>query len=181
MKLRCRQIGLTAVELMATLLIIAVVAAIAVPNFVSMIRTNRALAQASLLLDALNYARSEAVTRRVQVGISSSGGNSWDQGWDIWVDTNGDYTKATDGSEPDLRVQGIFTGGATLQSSKSGNTQIFFTSTGTLVVSRLTTDSADNNEVLFQYRVNNNDCSLGKDISINLVGRSFMTKQAGCP
>lgn len=172
-----RQLGLTAIELMATLLIVAVVAAIAIPNFASMIRSDRARAQAGLLADALNYARSEAVTRGVQVGVSSYSGDNWNLGWRVFVDTNADnvYTAA----DTELRVQNAFSGTATLQSSAAAtaNTTILFSPTGSLTgVPYMVA-----NEVVFEYRANSNDCSLGKDIKVNLVGRIFVDKQAGCP
>ncbi|MDB6061664.1 MAG: fimT [Verrucomicrobiaceae bacterium] len=169
------QLGITAIELMATLLIVAVLAAIAIPNFVGMIRNDRARAQASMLADALNYARSEAVTRGFQVGVSSaSGDNNWDQGWRVWSDKNGDGSYVA-GTDIELRVQSTFTGNATLQ---NGNIQVLFSPSGALAGRPVMNAS---NELVFQYRVNNNDCSLGKDIHVNLVGRIFLDKQAGCP
>ena len=171
-----RQLGLSAIELMATLLIVAVVAAIAIPNFASMMRSDRARAQAGLLADALQYARSEAVTRGLQVGVSSvNGDQNWDRGWFVWSDTNGDgvYTAGTD---TQLRVQSAFSGTATLQNAN--NFTVLFSPTGSLAgVPQMNAS----NEMVFQYRANNNDCSLGKDISVNLVGRIFVAKQAGCP
>ena len=175
MTLYRRQLGLSAIELMATLLIVAVVAAIAIPNFASMMRADRARAQAGLLADALNYARSEAVTRGLQVGVSSvNNDQNWDRGWFVWSDTNGDgiYTAGTD---TQLRVQGAFSGAATLQNAN--NFTVLFSSTGSLIGPNF----GGATEMVFQYRANNNDCNLGKDISVNLVGRIFVAKQAGCP
>lgn len=171
-----RQLGLSAIELMATLLIVAVVAAIAIPNFASMMRADRARAQAGLLADALQYARSEAVTRGAQVGVSSSSADkNWNQGWRVFVDSNTDGTY-TAGTDTELRVQGAFTGAATLQNAN--NFTVLFSPTGSLAGGPNMNAS---NEMVFQYRANSNDCNLGKDISVNLVGRIFVAKQAGCP
>lgn len=170
-----RQYGLTFIELVATLLIIAVVAAIAVPNFANMIRNDRARAQASLLADAFNYARSEAVTRGRQIGVVSSGGSNWNEGWRVFIDTNNDdvYTAGTD---QDLRVQGALVGDATLQNAS--NSIVLFSPAGALTGAPV---KDANNQVVFQFRSNSNDCRLGKDIVVNLVGRIYVDKQAGCP
>lgn len=56
--------GFTLVELMITLALLAIVATIAVPNFVQFIRNNQVQAKADELKTFLQYARGQAVTAR---------------------------------------------------------------------------------------------------------------------
>ena len=56
--------GFTLVELMITLVLLAIVATIAVPNFVQFIRNNQVQAKADELKTFLQYARGQAVMTR---------------------------------------------------------------------------------------------------------------------
>ena len=56
--------GFTLVELMITIALLAIVATIAVPNFVQFIRNNQVQAKADELKTFLQYARGQAVTTR---------------------------------------------------------------------------------------------------------------------
>lgn len=88
--------GFTLLELMVTVAILAIVAALAAPSFAAMFKTNRARSVASELMAALSLARSEAVRRGQAVTIcksrdgSSCGGSGtqWDNGWIVFVNEN---------------------------------------------------------------------------------------------
>lgn len=82
-----KQQGLTLIELMVTLAVLAVVTTIAVPGFNTMIANNRALALGEDLAGALSYARTEAVKRGARVSLcGSTDGASCDGGWaDRWL------------------------------------------------------------------------------------------------
>jgi type IV fimbrial biogenesis protein FimT len=54
--------GFTMIELMITIMVGAILMAIAVPSFQSMIAGNRLTTQANDLIGAINYARSEAIS-----------------------------------------------------------------------------------------------------------------------
>ncbi|HBK46821.1 MAG TPA: pre-pilin like leader sequence [Xanthomonadaceae bacterium] len=92
----CRKAtGFTLVELMITIAVLAVLMAIAFPNFQGTIRSNRVATSTNEMISALALARSEAIksTRGGGVCPSSSGtgcDGTWQQGWIVWSDANGD-------------------------------------------------------------------------------------------
>jgi type IV fimbrial biogenesis protein FimT len=91
-----KQLGMTLIELMITLLVVAVLVAVAAPSISTMLDNNRLLALSNQLVSAINYTRSEAVKRRYDVvmcvrNAAGSGCNSlggFEQGWIIFVNCN---------------------------------------------------------------------------------------------
>jgi type IV fimbrial biogenesis protein FimT len=89
--------GFTLVELMITVLVAAVLLAIAAPGFRSLIERNRLQAATSNLYTSLVLARSEALKRNQPVIVcQSASGQScgttpagrWEDGWIVHVDPN---------------------------------------------------------------------------------------------
>ena len=68
------QKGFTIIELMIVTVLVAIVAAIAVPNFAQMIESNRRTAVANDLAGLLSFARSEAIKRGEAVEIFANNG-----------------------------------------------------------------------------------------------------------
>ena len=81
--------GFTLVELMISLLLLAVLLGTGVPSFRSMMAEQRLRAISSDLRIALNTARSEAVKRNRSVVLSPSG-SGWSGGWSIASPVPGD-------------------------------------------------------------------------------------------
>ncbi|MGN6312545.1 MAG: GspH/FimT family pseudopilin [Rhodanobacteraceae bacterium] len=105
--------GFTLVELMITIAVAAILAAIALPSFRDFLRRNAVTAQANQVLASLQYARNEAVSRRYPTavcastaGTSCDGGSTFENGWMVWRDSTLAGTPAYNGSPPDelLRV-----------------------------------------------------------------------------
>src|SRR5690606_4711413 len=94
---------------MVTLTIVAILAAIAIPSFQTFFVSSRAQTQTANFVEALNYARSEAVRRAVNVELAANSGSNWHSGWVVRVP----------GSGTNLRVQPAFTGDATMTSMPS--------------------------------------------------------------
>lgn len=152
--------GFTLVELMVTIAVLAVILTIAVPSFSTLIRKNQVQTQVSLLINALNLARSEAVTRGTNVHVSSLNGVDWHLGWRVWVDT-----KTSEGvaNEKLLRTFPALEGVSTLTSA---TTQVIFDNQG-----RLSGAVAGAN-VEFAYNVGAGFCSYERVITINAIGRT---------
>ena len=73
--------GVTAIELMVVVAIIAVLAALAGPSFTPLIERWRVRQTAEALQSSIYLARSEAIKRGGGITIDASGG--WDQGWKV--------------------------------------------------------------------------------------------------
>lgn len=81
-------VGFTLIELMVTLLVLAILLTIAIPSFRTFILNNRLSTDVDSLVNALNYTRSIALTNNSNVLIcpfsaanSTACGNNWGAGW----------------------------------------------------------------------------------------------------
>lgn len=104
--------GFTLVELMITLAIAVILLTVAVPGFQSFILNARRTMLANDLVLALAYAKSEAVKRGVRVTVCSrqddttcAGSTTWDTGWLVFVDNDGDGVVDASDTPPDLVLQ----------------------------------------------------------------------------
>jgi len=89
--------GITLIEMMITVAIFAILAAIAIPNLRDLIVRNRLSSMSNELMVALQYARSEAIVLRGTVTVCRSADGAdcavaggWEQGWIAFHDRNGD-------------------------------------------------------------------------------------------
>lgn len=89
--------GFGLLELIITVAIIAILAAIALPSFATTLRTTRVRTEAHDLMSALNIARNEAVTRsrnvticaadtRIAVPTACGESGDWKHGWIVFLD-----------------------------------------------------------------------------------------------
>jgi type IV fimbrial biogenesis protein FimT len=86
------QAGFTLIELIVTVIVGAILAAIAVPAFQSFVMNDRDSAQINSLAYSFNYARSEAVKDDLPGGVTvcpstgavCSGTTTWSQGWIVY-------------------------------------------------------------------------------------------------
>jgi len=99
MKKATQSQGFTLYELMMTLAVVGVVAALSVPMFGDIVKNNRLATQVNNMLASLNYARNESVTRGVSVRLEPIvSGTDWTAGWRVRVDGNddGDFSDSED-------------------------------------------------------------------------------------
>jgi len=99
------------IELLVTIAILAILTALALPSYRTTLQNNRGVTQADDLLNAINDARGEAITRSrfvtvcaaVAGGTACSGDANWANGWIVFED---DYTNTgeVDGTDVILRA-----------------------------------------------------------------------------
>ena len=95
--------GFTLIELMITVAVLAIIVGIAMPSFSSMIRDNRIGSISAELQGAIQFARAEAVKRRINViicrrnaaGTGCENGTDWASGW-LVRQAGGDIIKVWD-------------------------------------------------------------------------------------
>jgi len=114
--------GFTALELLVTLAVVAVLAALAGPSLATFIRAARLSATANQLEADLQLARREAIKRNANVfvcPVSSTAlacGTAWASGWFVCYDTDADGTcETTASTDPNpIRTHGPIDASMTL-------------------------------------------------------------------
>lgn len=89
------QRGFTLVELLITIVVLAVLLTVAAPSFTEMLANNRMRSEVYALRGLLTEARSEALTERSLVAVCASSDGStctgnWNEGYIAFFDDNGD-------------------------------------------------------------------------------------------
>lgn len=128
-----RETGFTLVELIITVVVIGIVAAIAVPAWMEFVRRNRVATTANRLVAALHYARGKAVQSSNGVSLCASsdgstctGATDWSVGWLVYEDANDD-------GDPDTgEVLRIWDGVADTLTLTGSSSQLTYQPTGTL-------------------------------------------------
>ena len=81
--------GFTMIELIVTMSVVGILAALAVPSFVTIAQGERRIGEVNDLVLALNYARSEAVKQNTSTGINVTANGGWGGGWSVCCTSTG--------------------------------------------------------------------------------------------
>ena len=166
--------GFTLIELMVTMTVAAILAAIAVPAFNSFVLNNRDANQINSLVSSFNYARSEAVKRNTSFGVavcpSGDGAtcNAPAAGWSAgWIVRDLDPTDAA----PVLQVVPGLGGTNVLTSSGAlPNGGVIYRSTGGI----------SNTVLPFKIKICDiRNGAYGRDFEINAVGNIASSPMPG--
>jgi type IV fimbrial biogenesis protein FimT len=89
-----KQGGFNLIEVMIVVALIAILVVVGTPSLQYLIINNRIIAKTNELVGALNYVRSESITRsssRYKVRPRPiPAGTDWSNGWVVWFDSDGD-------------------------------------------------------------------------------------------
>lgn len=80
--------GFTLIELMVVMALVAVLAALATPEFKRAMAVQQLSGAASDLAAAAMQARSEAIKRNRRTLVQPTSGTDWSQGWRVYLDLN---------------------------------------------------------------------------------------------
>jgi type IV fimbrial biogenesis protein FimT len=112
-KLRWRQLGYTLGELLISMSVVSILAAVAIPGMQDVMLNNRRVSVTNELSYALHMARSEAITRNQRVtvcatsnGVSCASTKYWSSGWIVFNDLDLDRQTGADGETVILKADG---------------------------------------------------------------------------
>lgn len=120
--------GLTLIEMMTALALLAIVSVIAIPSYQYLVTHNRIVTDTNRLLGSLLFSRSEAAKRGWSVSscptadpnanppVCGSTGGKWNFGWVVFED-RGEDGGFTDGTDTVLRREAAISGGSTIEST----------------------------------------------------------------
>jgi type IV fimbrial biogenesis protein FimT len=103
--------GLTLVELLLALSLVAIVSTLAAPNFTAFVRSSDRAVAVNDFLHAIYFARTEAIKRATVVSLCKTRDGAhcandapdWSSGWMVFVNTDHDNLPVRDPGEPILR------------------------------------------------------------------------------
>ena len=105
--------GFTLIELMVTVAVSVILLAVAVPNYINFMRSNKLSTNVNSFVEALHFARLEARGRGATLcaskGYKICDGATWSDGWIIFSDYN--FDGVPNGDDDILRVGEALQGG----------------------------------------------------------------------
>ncbi len=172
--------GVTLIELMVSISILAILLAVAVPSFQNFIIDNRLSSYSNALYSSLVLARSEAIKRnkRVVVCKSSDGASctgNWEQGWIVFVDTNNDA--AVSGGELVVQKSSTLESGYTLTGNNNILNYVSYSSEGFTK----TTAGAQQGGTFNLCPPSPAPSGNGRDVVISFTGKARITKELETP
>lgn len=183
--------GFTLIELIITVTIAAILVGLAIPSFISTIKSNRLTTYTNEFVSALNLARSEAIKRGRQVTITREGGTTsqvWEGGWwvfidvqdsisnplnDFWDDGDSNFCETnSDGVPTEDCLLKVFEGLANNYRLRTGNTS--YKDYASYLPNGMKGNSGLGDTFTLCY--DSAGSTESRTITINYVGRSYVTK-----
>ena len=171
--MRCR--GFSLIELMVTIAVLAILLAIGLPSFQGSMRSNLVATGANELIASISLARSEAIRSPGGAGIcasadgSSCNGASWNDGWIVWNDLDGNGSPGGTDERVLRRVEAIAK--LDIETDDPDATTITFDTRGVVGSS-------------FEFTVQPDSCPTGqllvREINLTLIGQT-RTERVACP
>jgi type IV fimbrial biogenesis protein FimT len=93
--------GLTLIELMVSLAVMAIVVSLAAPSFASLLASSRMSSRTNEFIGGLNLARAEAVRRAQAVSLRANDADNFLLGWKVFPDVDADGAAADATSDTD--------------------------------------------------------------------------------
>jgi len=172
-----KQAGLTLIELMTTLTLVAIVMAMATPMFQNMMMRNRLTAHVNSMTATMNLAKSEAALRGTDVAVCARSTDTtcdvagdWTNGWLVYVDPDADGVLAA--AADVVRVFGPLNESANATAKDSGGS--------VETVFRFTTDGLARIPVKYEFEHKSGSTSYGKRCFELLRGGSVIVSEVGC-
>jgi len=114
--------GFTAVELIITMAIVAIVLAVGVPSFQSTVTDRKQSSQFIKLRKSLVFARSEAIKRAQHVSVcarasNTNCGDDWSKGWLIFTDADTGTAGVLDPEDSILRLVDLSSNGLNIKAN----------------------------------------------------------------
>ena len=178
--------GFTLTELLVVVAIGGILAAMAMPNFQTMVAENRLTAATNTLIGQLSLARSEAIKWNENVvlcrsvdstsvnpscnGAGAGSARTWEDGWIMFVNVDEVDPPLFEPLASDilLRVQEAFAGNLDLRSAVGNDTHIEFGSDG----------MSEMNATVHFAVCDTRGATNGRQVSIGVLGRPELQKEA---
>lgn len=173
--------GFGLIELIVTISIVAILMALALPNFQGTLNSNRTTSQANDLIGAFNLARNEAISRNRVVTVCAADTRSgtptdcgaatgWNLGWMVYVDT------VTSNAAP------VSVAAANVLRTGSGDASIAIAANAAFVRYSSRGEVMANADRTLTFKPASN-CKPGqaRQLTISLIGRIGTSRLTTCP
>lgn len=179
------QKGFSLIELVLTLIIISVMLTLAAPAFTNIYEDNAQAANANKFIASLTLARSEAVSKNINVVMCRLNGSNngcattgfWEDGWVVWADIDGDGVLESTNQNGDVEVINSEDALETGYTIRALNNQ--FSNTITFSPIGEASGNLGSGQEIFRLCDPDNDNDKARLIYLNGVGNAWVNRISG--